>query len=145
MHKLDRLGGMSWTERWLLVQSLLLLPIVAALLRFVGFQKTYHWLDRLPGQNSQTDPHSVGQSVDTASRNLPVYRPTCLSRSLVLWYLLRRRGVPAVLQIGVRKEHNELLSHAWVESDGRVVNDNPDVAHHFSPIDFHQEQSRGKA
>jgi hypothetical protein len=136
---------MSWTERWLLVQSLLLLPIVAASLRFVGFQKTYHWLDRLPGRSPQTDLDSVGQSVDTASRKFPIYQPTCLSRSLVLWHLLRRRGVPAVLQIGVRKENEELLSHAWVESDGRVVNDKPDVARHFSPIDFQQRQTRGRA
>jgi hypothetical protein len=46
-----------------------------------------------------------------------------LRESLVLLALLRRRGQPARLQIGVNKSGNTLLAHAWVDRDagGRAV------------------------
>ena len=47
----------------------------------------------------------------------------CLQRSVCTARLLRARGVPARLVIGYRP--NPFLSHAWVEVDGRVVNDSP--------------------
>ncbi len=45
----------------------------------------------------------------------------CLQRSVCLVRLLRRYGVDAHLVIGYRPV--PFLSHAWVEVDGRVVND----------------------
>jgi hypothetical protein len=47
----------------------------------------------------------------------------CLQRSACLVTLLRGRGIPARLVIGYRPV--PFLSHAWVEVDGRVVNDSP--------------------
>ena len=47
----------------------------------------------------------------------------CLQRSLCTARLLRIHGVAAQLVIGYRAM--PFLSHAWVESDGRVVNDSP--------------------
>jgi len=45
----------------------------------------------------------------------------CLQRSVVAARLLRKAGVDARLVIGYRPA--PFLSHAWVEVDGRVVND----------------------
>jgi Transglutaminase-like superfamily len=50
-------------------------------------------------------------------------RVLCLQRSVCAVRLLRRRGVPAQLVIGYRPV--PFLSHAWVEVDGRVINDSP--------------------
>ena len=47
----------------------------------------------------------------------------CLQRSVCAARLLRARGVAARLVIGYRPA--PFLSHAWVEVDGRVVNDSP--------------------
>lgn len=47
----------------------------------------------------------------------------CLQRSICTARLVRARGVPAHLVIGYRPD--PFLSHAWVEVDGRVVNDSP--------------------
>jgi hypothetical protein len=47
----------------------------------------------------------------------------CLQRSVCAVRMLRRYGVPARLVIGYRPV--PFLSHAWVEVDGRVVNDSP--------------------
>jgi hypothetical protein len=47
----------------------------------------------------------------------------CLQRSVCLVRLLRAHGVSARFVIGYRPV--PFLSHAWVEVDGRVVNDSP--------------------
>lgn len=47
----------------------------------------------------------------------------CLQAAVVTARLLRRRGLAAEVVIGCRPE--PFFSHAWVELDGRVVNDSP--------------------
>lgn len=47
----------------------------------------------------------------------------CLQRSAATTCLLRRYGVPAQLVIGAQQL--PFRAHAWVEVDGRVVNDKP--------------------
>ena len=42
---------------------------------------------------------------------------TCLSQALVLWCVLRRRGLDGSLRIGVRKNAESLAAHAWIEYD----------------------------
>ena len=50
-------------------------------------------------------------------------RVYCLQRSAVAVRLLRMSGIAARLVIGYRP--SPFFSHAWVEVDGRVVNDSP--------------------
>ena len=45
----------------------------------------------------------------------------CLQRSAVTTCLLRRDGVPAKMAVGIRSM--PFLAHAWVEIEGKVVND----------------------
>src|SRR5262245_28766462 len=49
----------------------------------------------------------------------------CLQRSAAAVCLLRKHGIPAQLVIGVRQM--PFKSHAWVEVEGRVVNDNVSI------------------
>jgi hypothetical protein len=49
----------------------------------------------------------------------------CLQRSAVAVTLLRQRGIPAEIVIGAQRL--PLKAHAWVEVDGRVINDKPEV------------------
>ncbi len=49
----------------------------------------------------------------------------CLQRSSVAVALLRRYGIAAEMVIGAQRL--PLKAHAWVEVDGRVVNDKPEV------------------
>jgi hypothetical protein len=59
-------------------------------------------------------------AVNRACRYYPK-SPACLQRSLALTEMLRKRGIAADLEIGVRQPPFE--SHAWVEVAGRVIND----------------------
>jgi len=49
----------------------------------------------------------------------------CLQRSFVTTYLLRRYGVAAQMVIGAQKL--PFKAHAWVEVEGRAVNERSDV------------------
>jgi hypothetical protein len=57
----------------------------------------------------------------------------CLQRSAAAACLLKKYGVPAQLVIGA--QHTPFKSHAWVEVDGRVVNDKPYVAEIYAVVD----------
>jgi hypothetical protein len=58
----------------------------------------------------------------------------CLSRSLTLLDLMAREGLGGELRIGVRTGDVGIDAHAWVELDGRVLNDSADVDRHFAPL-----------
>jgi hypothetical protein len=57
----------------------------------------------------------------------------CLQRSAVTCCLLKRCGIPARLVIGVRQL--PFRAHAWVESNGMIVNDRPDLRHIYAVVD----------
>jgi len=57
----------------------------------------------------------------------------CLQRSAATACLLKRCGVPARLVIGAQQL--PFKAHAWVEVDGRVVNDKPYVSQIYAVLD----------
>ena len=59
--------------------------------------------------------------VEVAGRHSPV-NATCLKKALVLSWLLRRRGIPTELRIGVARQEGGLVkAHAWLDCDGQAV------------------------
>jgi hypothetical protein len=132
--------SLPWTERRLFVQALLLLPLVDLALRAGRYQSVYAFLQRrsplgsrVPEGRELPTAYRYAQLVDAASRRNP-FEATCLRRSLVLWWLLRRDGVDGMLRVGVRRPEGAFEAHAWVEVDGQVVNDRHDVAERYEPI-----------
>ena len=124
----------------MLVKLAFLLPMVGCAMRLLRFAGTYRLLSRL----GRPAPNRYGEGVDflavaqrlawlvgIVSRNGP-YRATCLRQSLLLWALLRRRGIPADLRIGVGKDSELLRAHAWLELGGEIVNDAPTVTNEFA-------------
>ena len=57
----------------------------------------------------------------------------CLQRSAATTCLLKRYGVPAQMVIGAQQI--PFKSHAWVEVDGRVVNDKSYVSEVYAVLD----------
>jgi hypothetical protein len=68
-------------------------------------------------------PEIVDRVVAAVDRAAALYfkRAWCLQRSAACVRMLRRRGVPARLVLGVRPM--PFYAHAWAELDGRVIND----------------------
>ncbi len=81
----------------------------------------------------RTVRRAVG-AVQTASRYYYRRRLDCLRRSLTIFVLVRCRGVPATLRIGVKRF--PFAAHAWVECLGEVVDDSADDWRHeaYVPI-----------
>lgn len=69
--------------------------------------------------------------VQRAIRHSP-FPGNCLERSLTLWCLSRYWGMMSELRIGVRKEQNQILAHAWVEYQGQVLNDSATISNQFA-------------
>jgi hypothetical protein len=57
----------------------------------------------------------------------------CLQRSAATACLLKKYGVPAQLVIGVQQI--PFKAHAWVEVEGRVVNDKPYTPEMYAVLD----------
>jgi hypothetical protein len=57
----------------------------------------------------------------------------CLQRSAATAFLLKKHGVPAQLVIGTQQI--PFKAHAWVEVNGRVVNDKPYTPEMYQVLD----------
>jgi hypothetical protein len=130
-------------KAWAFLEALVLLPAAAAALRRWGYNRVRAWLLRLPGAapapKGGADPAvvvgDVWAMVHLAARRGP-WRPNCLQRSITLWWLLHRRGVATELRFGVRPGAGGGVPafHAWVEREGRVLNDRADIAREYLPF-----------
>lgn len=131
-------------DRLLFVQALLMVSGTALALRWLGFRRWHAALDRFAARPAPRDlPEAPGRRrqarhlaalVCGASRRA-LASPSCLHRSLTLWWLLRRQGLPGDLRIGVRTKDRSLEAHAWVEYRGEVLNDRPDVGTTYTPFE----------
>jgi hypothetical protein len=59
----------------------------------------------------------------------------CLKRALALRAVLSRRGIAAQVRVGVTRDGETVLAHAWVDHDGHVLNDAPDVGESYIPLE----------
>ena len=136
--KFCRLTGQ---ERSALACSALLLPLIALGLRLLGFRRLQVALAKVvpnhePGLEGRSESRRgevevVVRMVAAASREGLVHG-NCLEQSLTLWWLLRRRDVPAQLRIGVQKQGDQFQAHAWVELAGAVLNDRDDAHQEYT-------------
>ncbi|WP_019499452.1 lasso peptide biosynthesis B2 protein [Pseudanabaena sp. PCC 6802] len=132
---------LSWQEKSLLLQALVLLPLVAFCIHLLGMGRTQYALLKLCPQATSRSPESLWLQVETTARMVAIaahysqYWANCLKRSLVLWYLLRRQGIVSDLRIGVQQIAGEVQAHAWVEYQNKVLNDRPNIRQHFVPFE----------
>ena len=124
------------------LHALVLLPMITLSLRWRGFRATQASLTFLlsnahPESGTaavNTNASATARMVEAADRHGLVH-PSCLAKSLTLWWLLARQGIPSQLRIGVRKEIEKFEAHAWVDCDGTALNE-PDEHHqHYAAFD----------
>lgn len=134
-----RWRALSPAQRRALALAWCLLPAVWLALRAWGLPRLQAWLTRRPLPTRPvamplTEVAELGRAVNIAARLSP-FPVTCLTRSLLLGWLLRRHGVASELRIGVQLKGGVFSAHAWVECGGVPVNDRADVAADFPPFD----------
>jgi hypothetical protein len=142
IRRLRKFLELSSDDRLLLLKLWPLLTIAAALLRVLGFPQSLRLLSRLSPTSPAQDAVPEGamsyalrlsRLTRIAGRHVPP-NGSCLQQSLLVWWVLRRKGMPAELRIGVQTQEG-FAAHAWVEVGGQPVNDAPDVAEHFAPFE----------
>jgi len=117
------------------IESWLLLLYFDWLMRFRGFQQVHAAVRRQrlhPVTTVQSADRTLSHAIDIAC--VFYFKAVlCLQRSAAAVVLLRRHGWNGELVIGA-----QLLpfqSHAWVEIEGRVVNDKPYVTEIFQVLE----------
>jgi hypothetical protein len=123
-----------------LVTCAVLLALADGTLKVLGLRRAVSLARRLAGSPSEdagpaghavVDVSEVAHQVATAAAFYPG-RAQCLEQSLVLFLLLRRRGIGALLRIGVQPF--PFVAHAWVEHRGRPVNEHEDFVTRLAPF-----------
>jgi hypothetical protein len=82
-----------------------------------------------PHENATAD--RICHAIDLAAA-LYFKQALCLQRSAAAACLLKKHGFPAEMVIGVQQL--PFLAHAWVELDGRIVNDKPYMCDIYSVL-----------
>ena len=138
-HRFWRLSGF---ERGIALEAAAALVATWVGLRLAGFrrwQAALAWFAPPPAayiteQNSVNSARMIARMEQSAANHL-FFRANCLEQSLTLSWLLHRRGIAAELRIGARKDAGRFEAHAWVESNGVVLNDTSESHLHFVPFD----------
>jgi hypothetical protein len=118
-----RLLRLSRGDLAVLFEAVMLAIPIEVALRLVRLDVLVARLGGERGSGEETgtlDARRAARLVEGAASFYPL-RATCLKKSLVLYRILRRRGVPAELRLGVRKAEGDFTAHAWVESRGDIL------------------------
>jgi hypothetical protein len=137
-----RFSTLERPAQGLFLRAMVMLPLVALSLRWRGLRATQASLKLLLSDSQpEHDPELVGKDVALAAHMVNaadlhgLVHPSCLAKSLTLWWLLARQGISSHLRIGIRKENEKMEAHAWVERGGAALNEPDEQHHHYSAFD----------
>ena len=141
LEHLRRFSALGRPAQALFLRALGMLPLVSLSLRLCGFHRTQTTLKRNLSRSVAREDDSVNKQaaltahmVHAADRHGLVH-PSCLAKSLTLWWLLGRQGITSRLRIGIRKENGKLQAHAWVEREGTALNEPEGLHRHYAAFD----------
>jgi hypothetical protein len=115
-----------WRQRLLLSEALTCLGLT----RVATLLLPFRWLIPLLGRQQYETPtadtpsclptlRAVARAIAAASRHAP-WENACLVQAVTAKLMLKRRGIPSTLYLGVAREDDRLTAHAWLRS-GSVV------------------------
>lgn len=67
-------------------------------------------------------------------RNRLFLKNSCLKRSLLLYYFLRKNGITVRIHFGVKKLDGYLAGHSWLTQNGNLLADKERYGEIFTPI-----------
>lgn len=120
----SKLCSLPLSEVWLLMQAAAAVVAFDLGLRLFSSKTCLAFFDGKTApdvRRQEVDRQRMAWLVEVADRNAPG-RSSCLRQAATLAWLLRRRGVPTSLRIGVAKEGGNIVAHSWLESgDGELL------------------------
>jgi hypothetical protein len=142
LSKLRRLNDFSPGEILILLQFIALALVARLALIYLRLSRLVEFIDcctkqrsfrSLPLSQNRYEITRLTRLADIGARVIRADGP-CLLRSLLLFWLLKVRRQPAELVIGVSKEASALNSHAWIESEGKVIGDSVAMTESFATL-----------
>jgi len=131
IRKINKFKQLPHEQRILFIEAWLLSGYYRISLKLVSFKR----LIRLPEQQQsredtihltdlqKTVSDSVARTVARMAGNTP-WQSACLIQALVAQNMLRRRGIPGVIFLGVKKDQNDtdqIDSHAWLKCGETII------------------------
>ena len=140
MRRLKRVLKLSPDELAILAQAAICMPIVRLALRFISVARLNAMATRSRRQLFRVDakPKDLARLVSIAADH-GIYRARCLEKSLVLRWLLARRGIDGQVVFGACKAEDAMQAHAWIEVNGVPLNE--DGGAHLDFARFEQRQT----
>lgn len=141
LEKLRRFSALEPPAQKQFLYALAMLPVISLSLRWNGFRATQETLQKLLSPRSEQDSavptNNVARTAHMvhAADRYGLIHPSCLAKSLTLWWLLGRQGISSRVRIGIRKENGKLEAHAWVEREGIALNEPEERHHHYAAFD----------
>jgi len=115
---------LSWADRTLLAEAMLLLGFASLWIAVMPFRRVASLATRghpAPSPATAALVRRIRWAVDACARRSP-WRAVCFQQGLAAHMMLRRRGFESALFYGARRdETGELAAHVWVRSGGEDV------------------------
>lgn len=107
-------------ERAMAVAATIVVPVA---LRVLPFRATLALCDAWPrSRGARAGADALARRVDRwMARGRALWRPTCLTRALVLYTMLRQHGHAPRLHIGTTGSAHQFRAHAWISLGGTAV------------------------
>jgi hypothetical protein len=121
--KFKTLLGMSWADRWLVCEAIVMLGIARFIVIVFPFRLIAPWLARARHIRSldETLLLRVRRAVMTAARNVP-WNAVCLPQAIAAKAMLARRGCGSSFHLGADlNAQGKLTAHAWLVAGGTVI------------------------
>lgn len=132
--------ALPWHDRWVVLQAWIFLLLADLSVRTLPFSRVQRlaaarrrYRDHLRSDEKSEIIQHLRWIVSIAGRN-HLFPMRCLQQSLVLQWLLGRRGIPTDLRIGVRKELDGLHAHAWLEQAGAAIAEREQIIASYAPL-----------
>jgi len=111
----------------LVLRALLLLFVYDVLITFCSFRTLYRMVKSWEVTKTLGSHNNIDRSCRAVNYACIWYpkRAPCLQRSFVTTYMLRKQGIGAQMVLGAQTM--PFKAHAWVEVEGRVINERSDV------------------
>lgn len=122
MRTLRRLSSLPARDLALLAESVAALAVAAAAIRLLPFRRLVERIEAAPIAASicAVEAERVAWAVAAAARRVP-WRAVCFQQGLAGYWMLRRRGLAAMLHYGLGTRDAGLAGHVWLSVDGRVL------------------------
>ena len=123
-------------DRVLGLAALVALPLA---LRVLTLSRTLALCDRWPVTESRhASPWGLSERTRRwLAHGRGPWTSTCLTRSVVLYAMLRTHGYAPRLHIGVEGERTSFVAHAWVTVRGIPVADRPETVARYRELLVH--------